>query len=479
MTAPTLRHPFAWGLWACALGAGLLLFLIWYPGIITADGWFQWREAISGRITNWHPVWVTMVITMILKVAPGLSPNSQLGIEFLAQSMTIYLSSCLFVLSISDNRSTRWIMMVAFVLYYPLWFALALVYKDAWFFGFLLLTLAFFFRYTRSGSWGDVLGIAVAAGLTILNRHTAGLSLILLSPVLLLIIRDEPFGGSWRTHAKPIAAVIVGWIIAAVVTKLVLVVKIANFANLILLFDVFGIVSRSSAPIESFAHLKTYQEVGHKAFFQGLSGLAYNGMSDYLIFSPDSIYPPDRVLATKNALWDLASLSRTNPGEWIEFKVLMLMQMLGISRYDFLYTSSFWNAAGSPFTAHPLLPGVKAALMERMVPGLVSTSLLYKIKLWNWPIYHYIPLTASLILNSVMLMCPRRLSPYQKSSLALLWAGMSCLIPFLLLSPGGTFRYMMASNVLWWLSVLLALMALSQSLRKNLKPAEQVGHPGK
>ncbi len=452
------------GPWAATFACAAVLFAVWYPGAIIADSWWQWQQAATGEINDWHPVGLTALMRATMLATPGLSPTAQLAIVFSLQTALFASALCLLAGSLADEpASRRWLLLGGW-LYAPLWFALAFVYKDAWLLGAFLAAIAFLVRLRRRGvRWYDLLGFVACATLALLNRHNTILALALTVPGLTLL---APYrAGRWRAFAAQIVALAglaAAGAGAALVTAAVVTERVPHFENLIALMDVFGIVSRSEEPLEHFADLATYREVGAQAFHQGVRDFRYNDMSDYLFFFPDSIYTPRRAVTSDSALHDLLHLAPGHAGDWLEFKMLMLMQLLAVSRYDFLWGPVQQEPiASSTFEMRSLLPPVRGWL-SRIEPSLIGRPrrLLAPLTWLRWPVHNFILLVIGLVAGGLVLMRPLPLDARARAALFCLWAGAASFLPFLLLCPGGTFRYMMPSALLWWLSGVAGLGSL-------------------
>jgi hypothetical protein len=451
-------------LWAASAAYAAVLFAAWCPGVVTADSWWQWQQAVSGKITDWHPVGLAALMRATILMAPGLSPTAQLAIVFALQTALFAFALCLLVVSLVDAPATRRRLLFGAWLYLPFWFALAFVYKDAWFLGAFLAAVAFLVRLHRPGGrWANLLGVAAFGAMAILNRHNAIVALALAAPgVALLTPHTDSRRRAITGQLAGFAGIAAGWVGAALVTGAIAAERVPHMENLVALIDVFGIVTRSDQPVQHFEHLATYQEVGARAFNQGIRDFRYDDMSDYLIFLPESIYPPDRAVATDNALRDILHLAPRQPGDWLEFKALMLMQLLGVSRYDFIWGPVQQEPfAAAMFATRPLLPQLRGWL-SRLEPSLIARPgrPIGQLTWLTWPVHHFLVLIVALVASGLVLMRRPPLDEGARAALLCLWVGFAAFLPYLLLCPGGTFRYMMASGLLWWMSGITALMSL-------------------
>ena len=98
-----------------------ILFLIKYPGLIEADTIEQFRECITGKYSNWNPLFSTLVIKPFVAVGMALFDdiNACAAMYFAAQSIFVAFAFACVVKTLAEIKAPLWFL-ICTVLFYAL-----------------------------------------------------------------------------------------------------------------------------------------------------------------------------------------------------------------------------------------------------------------------------------------------------------------------------------------------------------------------
>lgn len=195
-----LQQPRLAAAFALALVAAVIACWPTWPGYMSYDTLFAWRESYAGIDTAVYPP-MQAYLSWISRVLTG-GP----GGYFFSQVFVLFFSSAVIISLYAERRAT---FVVAFgvyallFLYFPtLAGVLAVIWKDVTTASFALLGLALWLVAVRRASFPWLAAAIVALSLGVAMRYNA---IPLILPLMALIV-ISPFGGAQRPKAHRIAA---------------------------------------------------------------------------------------------------------------------------------------------------------------------------------------------------------------------------------------------------------------------------------
>ena len=179
----------SWILYSLPMIAVWLFFLlIFYPGFVTDDAFYQWRQTVSGQYNDWHPIFYALMIGLISKIY--FSPASMVITQVLMVSFAVAwgLSE---LERMRVSKKVLWVLSFLFAII-PLNIVLTLtLWKDIpYSAAFLVLTVIFLKMINSKGKWlqgrWNWLGLGCILGVISLLRMN-GLPVAFGSIILLLV----------------------------------------------------------------------------------------------------------------------------------------------------------------------------------------------------------------------------------------------------------------------------------------------------
>jgi hypothetical protein len=163
------------------LAAGVLLWLIFYPGLLSYDSLQQYAQARAGDFNDWHPPLMAVVLGLVMRIGGDIG-----GITLAVCLLGLFglRAALLEIASLKIKRSPRleWLATLAavgFLLpFTPLAFYFVSFWKDTWLAVALLWLVAILCQQYRQAALRGVslargVGIALLAGLLPSIRHNA------------------------------------------------------------------------------------------------------------------------------------------------------------------------------------------------------------------------------------------------------------------------------------------------------------------
>lgn len=137
-----------------------VLFICYYPGIITRDSVQQITQIFSGQFTNHHPYFHTQMISLFLKLGVSLFGDISSGAALYSMTQIVIMALCFgyAAATVAEMGMPRWAVLAGsayFVLMpFHIWFSITM-WKDILFSGFVLVFVTALFRHLdRIGSHG-------------------------------------------------------------------------------------------------------------------------------------------------------------------------------------------------------------------------------------------------------------------------------------------------------------------------------------
>src|SRR5436305_1900504 len=158
----------------------LLVWAVFFPGLMSTDSVVQYGEALTGRYQDWHPPFMSILLHLVLVLGGGLGTlmlvqclAGAFGVRALVRS-----ALALFQGDRLPARRAAWLSLAVLLLLLvpvsPLAFYLMTFWKDVWAMVFLLWMTALLLDLHRLGaSPGRLLAVAGLAAALGLVRHNA------------------------------------------------------------------------------------------------------------------------------------------------------------------------------------------------------------------------------------------------------------------------------------------------------------------
>jgi hypothetical protein len=441
---------------------------VYYPFLGNSDTIDMWSQALLGRPDKWHPIGLTMLLRAAHMILPSRSNEFQMAPVAFLNGVALWCAIFALVsLAVPRGRARIVICMLA-VVYYPIWPYTAALMKDTWFavsvIGLLCVCRPVFFG--EPFSWRRLAGASAFVGMGCLTRHNAGLVFFTMgagAAIVLYCLRRRPQAKSALVFS--VIALCAGSFFSMAVTRVCHAFGVGNLLNYYVMFDIAGTVHFTGKPIERFAQLQTYQAVGRERFERAVNEYTCDGSADYLVWGrnpPLNLYDVplgrhDGLLDDSYAIQDMPILALGFPSALARHKICILKSLLQWPGRElarpllFPLAPNRFNIVGGT-----LLPAVQAPIQgfwDRAVsrPGPLQL-----------PFRHVLLLIASGFASLLALIVSwfRRPAPLALMPLYCFAAGLAVLAPMLLVLPVGDWRYLMPSNLYWFISVLAALSTL-------------------
>ena len=224
-----------------AISAGVLFFLLRYPGRLGPDSTEQFRQAISGHFTDWHPPIMAALWRLLGAAAFGPAP-------MLALQVGLYVLGvwCIFDATAHERGARRALVAIAAAFHPLMLVLLSVVLKDVQMACALVAAFGLLYRAREKGRPNSALAAAVVILLcyAALVRHN-GLAAV--APILVY--------GFWPRSLKPVRLVSIVALIVVVgvpasnwVNHRVLNAQDSGVEKSLQLFDIAGIAHFSSEP---------------------------------------------------------------------------------------------------------------------------------------------------------------------------------------------------------------------------------------
>jgi hypothetical protein len=444
----------AWPFWYFAAAGAAVVSGFWlvvfYPAVMSADSMIQWGQAVSGKLTDWHPIGMTLVMRTVHLLCRRLPMQDQVAVVAWVQG-TLFWFSIFAIVGVASLRP--WIKLLTclgLTLYYPLWLYTVTLWKDVWF-AMAIFWLVYYLCRACLGRWSLWhLGFSLlpVLFLAILNRHTAILSFIFLSAVI-----TPSIIGLARYHALRRLLFWISLALAAVAIQKLLyrglhVEYAGSTTNGVALFEVAGTAHFAGMSKSELCRLRSCRDLGEDRFTQVVRLYRCGSTADYLVVQPGHPLVPSDVLDRRSAIRDLMEIAWTHPLAYFRQRVCSVAPLLGIEpeRVYYPYHDGIWP---NEFGIHEstLWPRTQHAVLRW---EHASTKYL----LLRWPFRHYVLLIAS---GMVSLLVVFRSRLANRSLVCYLFvAGAAVLFPLLLVTPARDWRYLMPADVCWASSVMIA-----------------------
>jgi hypothetical protein len=193
---PSERQKGSWLYYALPMIVVWIFFLlIFFPGFMTDDAFYEWRQAVSGQYNDWHPILYALLIWLVSKIY--FSPSSMV----ITQILMVSLSVAWGLAELENMRVSKkvlWILSLLFaVIPFNIIFTLNL-WKDIPYSAAIFILAVIFLKIVNSkGEWlkgrWNWLGLGLILGVISLLRMN-GIPVAFGSIILLLLF----FRHDWR-----------------------------------------------------------------------------------------------------------------------------------------------------------------------------------------------------------------------------------------------------------------------------------------
>lgn len=167
--------------------------LVFWPGMMSSDSIDQWRQALTGQMTNWHPIFHTFLISLLIKI--WQSPAIVAGAQILSLS-TVFACGMGILQKHGISKKILWTISLLFA-YFPSNAILSItLWKDVAYGTALLAFYLFILQIAvTSGSWLNKnwhwLVLGMSAFLTAILRPNGTAVALGTLLILLLIFKEQ------------------------------------------------------------------------------------------------------------------------------------------------------------------------------------------------------------------------------------------------------------------------------------------------
>jgi hypothetical protein len=453
-TCQSLASPRHWSFWYCAAGAAGVLSAFWlavfFPALMSPDSMSQWEQAVSWKLTDWHPIGMTLIMRAVHLLCGALPMEDQLAVVAWLQGTLFWFSIFAIVGEARLRSSVKLLTCVCLTLYYPLWPYTVTLWKDVWFAMALFWLVCYLYRarLNHQSVWKFGWSLLTLLLIAMLNRYTAVVSFVLLVAVITPIITRFARNRLLSSGLFWMILVLAGVGIQKLLYRGLHVESAGNTTNGIALFEVVGTVHFAGMSESEWRRLRSSHDLGEDRFTQVVRLYRCGATADYLVFKPGHPLELSDVLERDSAITDLVKLAWTHPVAYLMNRGCSVLRLLGVEGEGvyYPYHDGIWpNEFGIRDSS--LWPTARHAIVwwERG-----STKYL----LLRWPFRHYFFLIASGIVSLLALRRPSL--PNRHLVCYLFVAGVAVLFPLLLVTPARDWRYLMPADVCWVGSIVIA-----------------------
>jgi hypothetical protein len=180
---------------------------------------------------------------------------------------------------------------------------------------------------------------------------------------------------------------------------------------------------------------------------------------DYLFYYPGAPFEADSLLAGSYASQDLPRLFMSNPGAYFHHRacaVATLMDFPGRGLFYPYHPQLDVNLFGA--RGRSLLPQVRLLVLDRFLERAISEPkwLVLRVPFWHWLMFAA-SLAAALCSMAGRIVKPSKtLAAWRIIPAYFFAAGCAILLPLLIITPTGDWRYVMPASVCWMIGILSA-----------------------
>jgi len=388
----------------------------------------------------------------------GHSMEFQVAVVALIQGTLLWCAIFAAVSLVVPPGRKRMVACVVMALYYPLWPYTITLWKDVWF-AMALIGLLCWSKPVLTGepfTWRRLCGAAAFLGLALLSRKTASVVFLSLAAGSALVLFC--LGRRVQARRAVVAAAIIlcaGTVLDVGVNRLLQARGAGNDLNYYMSWELVGTLHFTEKPIERFEQLQTYHAVGKERIARAVNQYTCSGTSEYLVWSTDPPFDVADLTGDSYAIQDMPLLVLGFPKAWLRHRicaVASLVQFPGREIHQPFWFPVLPNRFG--IAGGTRLPSIQEAVQHRLLEPAVSRPGPLEI-----PYRHVLLLIASGLVSLLVLTVKwfERAEPLPFMPVYLFAGGLAVLFPYLFLTPGGDWRYLMPATICWLASILGAV----------------------
>ncbi|PYQ64429.1 MAG: hypothetical protein DMF53_07430 [Acidobacteria bacterium] len=419
----------------------LLVWAVFFPGLMSTDSVVQYGEALTGRYQDWHPPFMSILLHLVLVLGGGL--GTLMLVQCLAGAFgvrALVLSAlALFQGDRLPARRAAWLSLAVLLLLLvpvsPLAFYLMTFWKDVWAMVFLLWMTALLLDLHRLGaSPGRLLAVAGLAAALGLVRHNAVVVLPLIGVAVWMAARrrlGRPAAAAWA--AAPLAL----YLVAGPLIDHAFAVRKHHPESQVMVLDLVGLCAADRAACPrwlpwTWAHVLDPGALA--AYRPGDVGFIYWDQPPHVDPAMGNDYPRLRS--------EYLAALRARPGLFARVKLEAFETLLGWRRTEyFVHESIVWNPYG-------LALGDTLAPVRRGLTFVVSRVGWNRRLRWVSGV-HLVWILVNVAWVGGLLAAWRRTGEERYGFLAaLLLIPLAYYFSYLAATPGHDFRYMYPATLL-------------------------------
>jgi len=453
-----LRFPFPQsGLSVYIIGASLLIAgfwtLVFYPAAMSPDSLTQWAEAQSNNYTDWHPLGMTLLMRMVIRLMDGLPVNSQVAMFAFLQGTLFWLAIFYTVVTFVSSARLKIALLLTIPFYYPLWLYTVTLWKDVWAATWLLLFVCELYRllYKDGPPRWHFRACILLGSLSLLTRYNTLLAFLIMGLAVVALRPLLTKKKGWLKSGGLIATILIlSALITTLINSLVPQLHYGNFNNLYLSYDLVGTL-HFIQPQEDLTRLATatYKQYGAEKMLKAIEGYSCSLPNmNYLIWGDNPPFGQDAMLASDSAIKDLPGLAISHPLAFFQHKICVLDGLLNVSNKAINYPHNYNIYPNSmSLVEDSRLPGLNQFVVSLL--GVFSST-------DSWFILPYrngLVLILALLACIIRLALVRRVEPNIVPAIFLLIVGIAYFLPYTFTVPGSDWRYLLFCNISWMLSL--------------------------
>ena len=441
-----------------AMAIGGFWTAVYYPALMSDDSFDMWAQAVEGVFNKWHPIGMTTVMRVVHLAFSGHSMEFQVAVVAFIQGALLWCAIFAAISLVVPPGRKRMAACILMALYYPLWPYTITLWKDVWF-AMAWIGLLCWCKPVLTGepfTWRRLGGAAAFLGLALLSRKTAGvvfLSLAAGSALALFCL-----GRRVQARRAVVSAAIIllaGMMLDVGVNRLLRARGAGNDLNYYMSWELVGTLHFTGKPIERFEQLQTYHAVGKERMARAVSQYTCSGTSEYLVWSTDAPFDAADLTGDSYAIQDMPLLILGFPTAWLRHRICAvesLVQFPGREIHQPFWFPVLPNRFG--IAGGTRLPAIQEAVQHGLLEPAVSRPGPLQI-----PYRHVLLLMAAGVVSLLVLAVKwfHGGEPLPVMPVYLFAGGLAVLLPYLFLSPGGDWRYLMPANLCWMASIVGAV----------------------
>ena len=482
--------------WLLTICLSILLGAFWtvvfYPGLPNHDALYQWGQATEDFYTDIAPLGTTLIMKAIIILFPNLLVHQQIAILCLMQGTIFWLTLFYSIETFILNQRVKYISRLAIPFYYPLWTFSVSPIKDVWLAIWFLLLVCEIYKllvseqehkvskvwYLKSIPYLGLLFIYI--NLAILTRHNITLSLILFV-IYLYLLSKYLFKLSFKKRIVQyflLFFIIVSVFISNIIGDFFYTERLSTKERMNFYFslELIGSIFFTNQNIEELKFLETPSQLGIEKVSKAVQTYRCGKIDQYLYSRQN---PPLKNMQYEvmkvSIMKDLFNISIKYPQALLKYKLCSVSSLLQIHQLFEPFQSTIpenkWSRKYQ-IKSKNYTPTIRG----RVVKFLTLVNSRRELFLLNLPYRHYLLFLTSMIISFYMIGKYRLNSWKNSASLFLFGAALCNLLPYMVVTPDFSWRYLLFSNIVWLFSILTFWNPLLNDRQENtLTPKDKQG----